>query len=100
METERFKAYKEECNRDVDQVLKQQDAFRDEIYAKWKALQQRVSRESPIDLVKERRSITSDVSVLWISVNDRILRPCLFPEIPGGCSLLDVIVFFYFLHFI
>lgn len=86
METERFKAYKEECNRDVDQVLKQQDAFRDEIYAKWKVLQQRLSRESPIDLVKERRSITSDVSMLLSSVNDRILRPCLFPEIPGGCG--------------
>ena len=82
-ETERFRAYKETCNRRADEDLAQQALFRDEMNAQWREIQQTLGRQSHTEIVRQHKQMAAEITKLSNGIDEKMVKPCLYPPVPG-----------------
>ena len=84
IKTERFRFYKETCNRCADEDLAQQQAlFREEMNAQWREIQQTLSRQSHTEIVRQHKQMAAEITKLSFDIDGKMVKPCLFPPTPG-----------------
>ena len=83
IEEQRFRAYKETCNRRADEDIAQQALFKEEMNAQWREIQQTLSRQSHTETFRQHKQMVVEITKLSNVIDGKMVKPCLFPPVPG-----------------